>query len=224
MSTIEAKKKMAQVYHRWLTSHPMLTKTVTACLIFGAGDGICQGIVYQKNKSVPPLAKSSFLREHWNPRRTLNMALLGLFVAPYASVWFRTLEWLRPDVSARALAVATKAGGWALTRAQWMPALQRMAIDQSVNAPFSCALFFVLIGGLEGQSWPEIKRTLDSSWATTLMANYCVWPLAVLLMFRFVPSAYRVLFANVTSLFWNVVLSFIRYERPIDDDKSSTIK
>lgn len=39
-----------------------------------------------------------------------------------------------------------------------------------------------------------------------VLAQYCVWPLAQFLSFKYCPPALRVLYADAISVFWNLFL------------------
>jgi len=74
-------------------------------------------------------------------------------------------------------------------------------------------------GGGEGRGRRRhnLKRTFYFTNVLTLppslppslppQANYKIWPLANLINFSVVPLKFRVLFANVISVFWNMYLS-----------------
>lgn len=60
-------------------------------------------------------------------------------------------------------------------------------------------------GSQEGH-WEDIQRTLSEKLWRTWLISQLIWPLAHVVNFAFVPSEQRVLFVNIVSVFWNVVL------------------
>lgn len=65
--------------------------------------------------------------------------------------------------------------------------LARVGLDQGAFAPVNIAFFFAAQGLLEGKSFSEVGTKLSDTWATTLIANWKVWPAVQLANFKFVP-------------------------------------
>jgi hypothetical protein len=76
--------------------------------------------------------------------------------------------------------------------------LQVQRLFPPYNAPFSLAA--VVQAGTQAN-----RRNL---WAT-LVANWYCWPFINFVNFHWIPVQYRVLFANVAAVFWNMFLSNI---------------
>jgi protein Mpv17 len=200
---------MFRIYQKWLAERPLLTKTWTSGLLFGTGDLICQGIMYKNQDDDAVVDDQQFWRDYWQARRTLNMTLVGVAIAPYLHGWYGLVERMFPALSPSALAALSPA---AAKRAVWAPVIKKTLADQVVNAPIITGMFFTLIGALEGQSRDEIFDTMRHSYMKTLMLNWAFWPAAMTVNFRYLAPQYRVLGANVTGLAWNTILSAIRYE------------
>jgi hypothetical protein len=90
--------------------------------------------------------------------------------------------------------------------------LQRVAVDQSVFAPFVVGAFFVFEEGVltlarGAPVLPPIRDSLSMNYWEALKLNYVIWPAAMLLAFR-VPTHHRVMFVNGVQVLWGFVLSF----------------
>eukprot|EP00742_Colponemidia_sp_Colp-10_P005479 GILJ01005854.1.p1 GENE.GILJ01005854.1~~GILJ01005854.1.p1 ORF type:complete len:183 (-),score=11.13 GILJ01005854.1:269-817(-) len=71
------------MYSRLLTSHPLLTKSVTSGVLFAVGDVMAQGIEKQPR---------------WNWRRTYRLGLIGgAFAGPSLHMWYGTLAKVIPS-------------------------------------------------------------------------------------------------------------------------------
>lgn len=85
----------------------------------------------------------------------------------------------------------------------------RMALDQFAWAPVFIASMISLLTALDGGGPPAVGQALRRDWAGSITANWQLWVPAQFLNFRFVPPQHQLLFANVTSLAWNVWFSFL---------------
>jgi hypothetical protein len=85
----------------------------------------------------------------------------------------------------------------------------RMGLDQFAWAPVFIASIISLLSLVDGGGLPGAKAALKADWASSIRANWVLWVPAQFLNFRFVPPQHQLLFANVTSLVWNVWFSFL---------------
>lgn len=82
----------------------------------------------------------------------------------------------------------------------------RVAADQLIFTPVNMLFFFSGLTLLEGGS---VKEKLKSSYASTLLTNWMVWPAVQLVNFKLVPLNHRLLVVNLISLGWNSYLSYV---------------
>merc|ERR1711879_156732 len=86
-------------------------------------------------------------------------------------------------------------------------AITKVAFDQLVFAPICLAVFFAATGILKGESLEGIKKTFSGKYVDALKVNYFIWPISMLINFRYVPARYQVLWASTISVGWSVYLS-----------------
>eukprot|EP00873_Tetraselmis_striata_P007392 jgi/Tetstr1/427656/TSEL_017781.t1 len=125
--------------------------------------------------------------------KTLHMAAFGLlFQGPALHFLHRALDaHVLPARPTSAPAVACK-----------------MVVDQLVFSPISTAVFFITMEVFQGNIGC-VASTLASRLAPTLLASYSIWPLALLFNYGFIPPKQRILFINVVTVIWAVVLSLL---------------
>ncbi|KAJ2232448.1 Protein Mpv17 [Coemansia sp. RSA 485] len=87
-------------------------------------------------------------------------------------------------------------------------ALKRVAVDQTVFAPFATGVFVFGMGALEGLDTAGLVQRAKTQYMDILTAGYALWPAAQLINFSFVPLVYRVPFGSTVSLFWNTYLGW----------------
>jgi protein Mpv17 len=93
-----------------------------------------------------------------------------------------------------------------------------VAIDQTTLAPAMFSGFFIMNGFVNSPSIDGVKKGIEdwrNKFWETLQTNWKIWPLAIGINFWFIPAAYRVLFSNGVSFFWNIILSSIAYDKKI---------
>lgn len=73
--------------------------------------------------------------------------------------------------------------------------LAKMALDQLVMSPIFLVIFFTAVKLLEGQLH-RLHEVLREKYLKTLAAGYLLWPLALIISFRYVPSDLRILYLN----------------------------
>eukprot|EP00658_Telonema_sp_P-2_P040637 TRINITY_DN2904_c0_g1_i5.p1 TRINITY_DN2904_c0_g1~~TRINITY_DN2904_c0_g1_i5.p1 ORF type:complete len:211 (+),score=54.89 TRINITY_DN2904_c0_g1_i5:245-877(+) len=171
-------------YQRMLAERPVLTKSLTSAVVVGSGDLICQfGIEKAQNSE-----------EGYNPRRTMNMMLIGgTLVGPTLHYWFSFLFTRIPSTSLAGT-------------------VQKMAADQLIFAPLFNPAFVSYLFLLEGRP-AEILPKLQADWVNMTVSNWKLWVPAQMINFGFVPPQFQVLFANNTAVIWNTYLSWMAHQQ-----------
>lgn len=172
-------------YSSKLDSHPITTKCLTAGVIAGFGDVVCQGIQEQLDEN----PKEGTFLSRWDVMRTGRFALLGGgLVGPAIHAWYLFLSRAAPGTGMRSV-------------------LQRVVMDQFLFTPAFVPIWLASLWTLEGrEGWT--MADLQSELAVIIPINWCVWFPAGIVNFKFVPVKYQVLFQNVVALFWNAFLSY----------------
>ncbi len=165
-------------YNGALTTHPLITKMFTSFVTFGTGDFVCQQIEKSRNKE----KKYNFLR-------TLKQASFGFMVTPYLHLQFcKIMPWL------------FKGKGVGTT-------VKNVVYDQIIGAPIFTAMFFIYLNMSNNKSFEESVKELEKKLLPTLYMTWKIWPFLMFLNFYFIPVPYRVLFSNITGIFWSAYLS-----------------
>ena len=168
-------------YTQLLTLYPLATKSVTVSGLCVVGDAISQAI------AEPKLLQG---KASYDVPRTLRMAVFGFVISgPLNHAWYGALERAVPGASLRANVVKT-------------------AADQLVFAPFILTAFFGSQELLAGKSVDAAVATVRGALWPSLQLNWCFWPAAQMINFRFVPPAQRVGFVSLCLVGWNAFLSY----------------
>jgi protein Mpv17 len=205
-------------YRHLLNTHPLKTKALTSSFITGLSD-VCLQLYEKSSKdgfspsaqehhsvSLCPARSASSsvklvrpvdLSVDWS--RSMTLAAVGLcYSGPIGHAWFATLE--------RLVRIRHQVGSVAV----------KLCCDQSM-VPVIISGYFVTRGTFEGKSMTEIYSQLQSRLATATLAAWQFWPAVNLISFSVVPVMYRVLFGNISALFWNAKLSSISSQKSNDD-------
>jgi len=175
---------LGKSYGAQLQSRPILTKSVTAGLIFGLSDWTAQRLAKKSSKT------ESDKKLDWT--RILTAAAVGLlYFGPAAHKWYETIFRLLPGTSL----VST---------------LQKATLGQLLFGPsFTCIFFATSLmqgGTFTISNWiSKIKTDLPGAW----VAGLGFWPLVDLVSFSLVPRQWIPLFVNSCSFFWTIYLSLI---------------
>ncbi|KAK9764146.1 Protein required for ethanol metabolism [Basidiobolus ranarum] len=172
-------RQLLTFYTRNLVDKPVITRSIVSACLASTGDVIAQQIIEKRGD------KHDFFR-------TLRMGFFGGCIAgPALSIWHPFLD---RSVRFKRKSLAT---------------ISRVALDQTLYAPFIIGMFFSVQGLLEYRKFELIKQKLDKGYFTALKNNYRIWPIAQLINFWLVPLTHRVLFINLVALGWNTYLSWL---------------
>ncbi|RPB25690.1 hypothetical protein L211DRAFT_96770 [Terfezia boudieri ATCC MYA-4762] len=127
--------------------------------------------------------------QNYDVLRTARMGAYGGFIfGPMVVQWYRLLE--------RSIRFPGRPS---------MEIVSRVAADQLIFTPVNMVFFFSGLSLLEGGS---VTEKLKSSYSSTLLTNWMVWPAVQLVNFKLVPLNHRLLVVNLISLGWNSYLSY----------------
>lgn len=185
---------MGNRYSMMLEKAPLLTKGVSSAVVAFGGDIMCQSYV-EKREVNQPLDYG---------RATRFTIFGGVMVAPILHYWYGYL----------AIKFPMKAGQNVL-----IPAIQRLALDQGLFAPFIVPFSMFSLLTMEGHSLDYTVLKMKQDFWTSLQANWSIWIPGSFLNFYLIPVSYQVLFSNVTALIWNTILSYMAYRKPVMDEK-----
>ena len=175
--------QLLKAYDKLLISHPIKTKTITSGFLFGLGDFICQNYIEKQ--------------EQYNPKRTGYMVIMGTVSGPIFHCWYGFLSGLKFTQKLSPLPSA----------------LVSMAIDQTAFAYLYLSFFLFTLNTMESKDPQKALKLREEKIFETLVANWKIWPLAQLINFSLIPTPYRVLWANMVGLAWNVIASFIAHKK-----------
>mmetsp|Transcript_17365 Transcript_17365/g.37640 ORF Transcript_17365/g.37640 Transcript_17365/m.37640 type:complete len:299 (-) Transcript_17365:255-1151(-) len=176
-------------YSNLLNTRPVLTKSITASLIFGLSDFSAQQIEGGGNDE-----EGNKRSKDWT--RILTASLVGLlYFGPAAHAWYETIFKVLPGTSL----VST---------------LQKAALGQLLFGPsFTCVFFassLVQSGTFSLSNWfAKIKQDLPGAWA----AGLSFWPLVDLVSYSLIPPKWIPLFVNFCSFVWTIYLSIVANRR-----------
>jgi len=125
-------------------------------------------------------------------RRLARMLLFAILVhGPLCHFWYKLLdESVLPSRPKSPLAIALK-----------------IALDQLLFGPLFLIIFWTVLKTFEGRPY-EALPLIEAKLFPTMIVGYMLWPAAHIINFRFIPSAQRVLYINLITIFWTTYLSW----------------
>ena len=182
-------------YEGQIEKRPLLTKCITAGIIVGLGDltSQCLGLLRLAKIETATTTASTTPGIDWY--RSWTYCLLGLLIqAPISHYYYAKLDAALPPTPSP----------FSLTT------LCKLSIDQLCFAPtFLVCIFLFLDTVQHGLSPTLMLRHLQSSYCSTLVANWKLWTPSTIVNFVLIKPQYRVLFCNAVFFVWSIILSML---------------
>lgn len=83
----------------------------------------------------------------------------------------------------------------------------RIIIDRLGFSPIFLLVSLYVLGRLQGASHQKVTQGIGGNYWPCLLANWKIWTIPQLINIGYIPPQYRVLFANMVALVWNVYLA-----------------
>uniref|UniRef100_A0A7S4FC16 Peroxisomal membrane protein MPV17 n=1 Tax=Chrysotila carterae TaxID=13221 RepID=A0A7S4FC16_CHRCT len=181
-------------YEAALASRPVLTKSITSGVLYGAGDALAQVIAGRNKEPSDSDSAGAEAKGMFDASRWLRAVLFGgVFYPGLAHLHYNFLEHL----------VVVR---WAVPISR-VP-FAKMFIEQFVYwSYFSNAYYHTVLGALQGFSPQQCYDRVASTLWDTLKAQWMFWIPAQLINFSYVPVRHQLNFVLVVSLFWTTFLS-----------------
>ncbi|GMH53625.1 hypothetical protein TrLO_g216 [Triparma laevis f. longispina] len=177
-----------EIYNTYLTSSPLLTKSITAGVILGAADYATQMFSGEGGEGEGKEEKKI------DYVRTARFSLFGFILqAPWNHYYYLLLDSTLPPTP-DPFTVTTGV---------------KLLIDQFLQAPIFTILIFYFLGLTEGKTITSVNTQLRTTYVQTMKSNWLLWIPATFINLAFVDPEYRVLFLNCVFFFWSIYLSLV---------------
>lgn len=184
-----AKAKPAwDLYAKMLVQQPLLTKSLTSCCTNSISDVICQ-------KTLPAREEDA---KKFDFTRLLHVAVTGIvWSGPITHYWYKLL-----------FGKMTGPIDDPLIRL-----MVRIFLDAIIFSPVTVSGYFTVRSFLEGSGTAGAWEKLRTRLVTAVLGAWKFWPAVNVINFSVVPIAYRVLYNNVLSIFWQGFLTYVNSQK-----------
>jgi len=167
-------------YNAALETEPLITKSITASIIIGAGDAAAQKVESMKSS------------QDFDLIRCLRWALFGLVLqGPWNHAFYLLLDSALPPTP----------DPFTLTT------LEKVGIDQFVQAPIFTVIILGFFAVVEGKGLGFAKDQVQNELGGILIKNWSVFLPATFINIAYCPPELRVLFLNCVFFGWVIYLS-----------------
>ena len=207
---------VCSAYQRRLEQRPLQTKMLTSAALFSLGDFICQkseAAICSDREKKDNLNDSPYqngsLTSNWDSSRTLRQGMIGGFL-------------LSPGLHLFLTRVMSRVNFPSLSRTSNIGI--RVGVHQACMMPF--IQFTLLFVSAAMQPAPTAndriaagKKRFSDKWRTGFTASLMYWPIVNSVMYAVVKPRFMNLYADVASLCFASVMSYITYR----DDSSLAV-
>ena len=99
--------------------------------------------------------------------------------------------------------------------------LTKVLVDQLVYGPFAITVFFgfaTIRNPLSSDAIVEFSEKMESSFLSTYIADWCVWPFVNVINFRYIGVNFRPTFIASVQVFWQTYMSYAGFGHSKDKD------
>ncbi|CAG9858047.1 unnamed protein product [Phyllotreta striolata] len=93
----------------------------------------------------------------------------------------------------------------------------KIVFDQVAVSPLNISVFFFGMSALEMKTAYEALEEFKDKFLDIYRADWCIWPPANLINFYIIPNKFQVIYVNLVTFFYSIVLSYIKHR----DDKKA---
>lgn len=173
-------RRTLRLYQRQLHLHPLVSRAITAGVIFVIADFLSQLLNTPRNKS---------LIDVFSMQRLLRYSFYGLtLMGPFLYVWYMAMHAYGPEDDLRG-------------------SLIKCVFEQVTLEPVCIAMYIVYDGIICRKGARAVKRSIIGCFVPLWVKNAIFWLPANFANYYIGTPDLRVVFANLCSLFWNVYFS-----------------
>ncbi|XP_043281892.1 mpv17-like protein 2 [Venturia canescens] len=125
--------------------------------------------------------------------RTKNMCAVGLVQGPFHHYFYAILDRFLPGRNTSSV-------------------VKKTLVDQLVASPTCLGIFFFGLGALEQRKVEDISGEVKLKFFDTYKVDCFFWPPTQFVNFLFVPVQYRVVYINLMTMFYDIFLSYMKYD------------
>ncbi|KXH40181.1 Mpv17/PMP22 family protein [Colletotrichum simmondsii] len=221
--------RLVSKFNQYYDERPLLTMMVTNAILGGIADTTAQTVTALRLKAVRKPGgvdkddgiaieihdldrKNPFYEKDLIPNisslpppfdfeRLTRFMAYGFGMAPLQFRWFKFLSATFPITKTSA----------------FVPAMQRVAFDQLIFAPFGLLCFFSVMTIAEGGGRRAVMSKLRDMYIPTLKANFIVWPAVQVVNFRLMPMQFQLPFVSTIGIAWTAYLSLTNSSTEVDN-------
>ncbi|CDF36743.1 unnamed protein product [Chondrus crispus] len=172
-------KRTLRLYQRQLHLHPLLSRAITAGVIFFIADFLAQVLNRRANPKPPAFSFT----------RLLRYTVYGLIaMGPFLYLWYALMNEYGPedDISG---------------------SLIKCIFEQITLEPICISMYIIYDGFVCRRGWSPVRKALDAQFFPLWFKNAVFWLPANFANYYIGTPDLRVVFANLCSLFWNIYFS-----------------
>uniref|UniRef100_A0A8D9ELN0 Mpv17-like protein 2 n=1 Tax=Cacopsylla melanoneura TaxID=428564 RepID=A0A8D9ELN0_9HEMI len=171
----------------------------TNCL--GSGFLMCVGDTIQQSVEIYNKENKS----GYDLTRIAHMGTIGLLLGPPTHFFYKYLDHFIPKITFKTIAY-------------------KILVDQSIISPTCIIIFLGGLGILESKTKQEIKDEIKTKFLIIYSTDWMLWPPCQYVNFTYVKPKYRVMYVNVITVIYDIILSYIKYTEDLFKSKEKPLK
>ncbi|XP_017298254.1 PXMP2/4 family protein 4-like [Diaphorina citri] len=125
-------------------------------------------------------------------KRVAHMGIIGLVMGPPQHFFYKYLDKYLPKRSGKSIAL-------------------KLCFDQAIISPVCIIIFLYGMGILEAKPKDEIKEEIRDKFLVIYTTDCLLWPPCQFVNFTYISPQYRVMYVNLITIVYDIMLSYIKY-------------
>ncbi|KAL1450588.1 hypothetical protein WDU94_002931 [Cyamophila willieti] len=167
----------------------------------GSGILMCVGDTIQQSLEIYTKDNKS----GYDLKRIAHMGTIGLFMGPPTHFFYKYLDHFIPKISYKTIAY-------------------KICLDQTVISPTCIVIFLAGLGILESKTTKEITDEIKEKFLLIYSTDWMLWPPCQYVNFTYVKPKYRVMYVNVITVIYDIILSYIKYTEDLFGPKEKPVE
>lgn len=166
---------------------------------------VTSGVIFGIGDYLEQVITGQVEKKGWDGEQTYIQSTASMAVAPVEYLFYRTLD--RVNFKGTKNKVVMK----------------KLFFD-SISNPSLSGCFIIVAALISGRNFQQAVVEYKNKFWDILAVDSIVWPIANYINFYYLPFQYRLIYINIVTLIYSIIMAHIRKMKPLEKKQDKTIE